>query len=185
VILAAGTAVVVVIAVVTDLPAPATHASTVASVQSTLQEIEGDVAPCSYALHESFSLEHDLTSGELSHTKQSLAKGFLQDDYDACSYTDDSLGDLASLGTAGSGTGASLTQIAANSLTWCVQDAFRTISYLVAITEHHDVNTDQNRITAEEASLNGKRSKVQLEMAALGQALKSNKLTQIRLWHAP
>ncbi|MGC2191488.1 MAG: hypothetical protein WA751_04070 [Candidatus Dormiibacterota bacterium] len=176
---------VLVVAVVTDLPGPATHAAAVASVQSTLQEIESDVAPCSYALDESFSLEHDLTSGNLSQSKQGLAKGFLQDDYDACSYTDDSLGDLASLGTAGSGTSAALTRIASTALTWCVQDAFRTIAYGVRITQHQDVVTNQKRLAAEELVLNVERGKVQSELAALGRQVRSNNLTRIKLWRAP
>jgi hypothetical protein len=184
-IVAAATVLVVLVAVVTDLPGPATHSATVDSVQSTLQEIAGDVAPCSYALKESFGLEHDLLSGDLSPSKQSLARGFLQDDYDACSYTDDSLGDLASLGTAGSGTGASLTRIASTSLTWCVQDAFRAIAYGVRLTQHEDVIANENRFTAEESVLNEQRSKVQSELAALGRQLKTTELTHIKLWQAP
>lgn len=183
--MAAGALVVVVLAVVTDLPGPATHAATVASVQSTLQEIEGDVAPCSYALKESFGLEDDLRSGDLSASKQSLAKGFLQDDYDACSYTDDSLGDLASLGTAGSGTSAALTRIASTSLTWCVQDAFRAIAYGVRLTQHDDVIANQKRLVAEESVLNVQRGKVQADLATLGHQLKTTKLTRIKLWQAP
>jgi hypothetical protein len=171
--------------VVTDLPGPSTHSATVASAQSTLQEIETDVAPCSYALHEAFGLEADLTNGHLSAAHRSLATGFLQDDYDACSYTDDSLGDLATLGTAGSGTSVALTQIAAASLTWCVQDAFIAISYLVHLSLRQDVATERARLSAEEVALNAQRTTVRSELAALGRQLKTSKLQSIKLWRAP
>jgi hypothetical protein len=157
----------------------------VANAQSILQEIESDVAPCSYALHQAFGLEADLARGNLSTSHRGLATGFLQDDYDACSYTDDSLGDLATLGTAGSGTSAALTQIAAASLNWCVQDAFMAISYLVHLSVHQDVVSDRARLSSDEVALNAQRSRVRFELAALERHLKTSKLQTIKLWRAP
>src|SRR5664279_3858443 len=89
-------AIVVVIgaSILIDLPRPISNAEDIASQTASLKEINNDVAPCGYAITETFLVHHDQVAGTLTPTDRQAATKMLTDDQTACSFTSGSIFDL-------------------------------------------------------------------------------------------
>jgi hypothetical protein len=75
----------IVIAVLVDLPVPASHSAQVANAAGVITEVNSDTAQCDAAVNESLTIYADLERHALSAVEAAQAPGFLRDDSSACS----------------------------------------------------------------------------------------------------
>ena len=89
--------VILVVTVLTDLPVPTSRSQDVSSERSVMSELNSDVAPCALAVRQALGIwdleaAHALTAADKSGTP-----GLLSDDQTACSFTNESIYDLANI----------------------------------------------------------------------------------------
>ena len=104
-------AVVVAVTVVTDLPQHASRSGQISDDTSVMTQLNTDVAPCSYALGESFAIYRDLTARTLTPSEDNQVPGLLGDDQMACSFTDDNIYQLSTIEVPGSAAGKYMGQL--------------------------------------------------------------------------
>lgn len=91
------TAVVVVVAaasIVSDLPHRITKAEDAASQNATLNEINGDIKPCAFAVKESFNFYNKDVAGKLTASEMTQIPPLLVGDQTACSFASQPVYDL-------------------------------------------------------------------------------------------
>jgi hypothetical protein len=126
-LVAGAVAVVLVVAVLSDLPVSTSRAQDISSERSVMQELNSDLAPCALAVHQAFGIwelqaAHTLTAGERAGTP-----GLLSDDQSACSLTDESIFDLSNIEVPGSPAGKHLGDLVSTATLWTTSDALRAI----------------------------------------------------------
>jgi hypothetical protein len=157
----------VAVAVITDLPAPDTHAQKVSDAKGFLTATYGYLDTCDAGLSEAFSIASQVARKQLSPADLMRVPDLLRDDNLACSYTNDDVYQLASMtiprALASSG------QFATALLSWVVPDAYgatKAISVLAsdprnaaASTQlvHFDAQLTKDRASAERALENMER----------------------------
>ena len=99
-LVSAGVVVVVGAAVISDLPTPTSRASDIQGETTVISEINTDVGPCVFSLHEALTLYAD-ESGRLSPANRAQIPGLLRDDQNACSYTNATIFDLSDISLLG------------------------------------------------------------------------------------
>src|SRR5580704_3446218 len=88
-------AVVVAITVVTDLPVSTSRAADISSEKGVLSELNTDLAPCAYAVHEAITIWGEQSAHSLSAADRATSASLLRDDQAACSYTNETIFDLS------------------------------------------------------------------------------------------
>jgi len=86
--------VVVAISVVIDLPRPITRAQDVASQNSSIDEINTDLADCTFAAKESFNFYNENLAGQLTKSDLAEVPTLLTGDETACSFASEPVYDL-------------------------------------------------------------------------------------------
>jgi hypothetical protein len=127
VLVTAGVVAVVVISVLVDLPRPTTLPQDVSAQTSVMNEVNGDVAGCAYAVRESFTIYQDMKTGSLSASDRSQVPTLLRDDQTACSFTNSSIFDLSSVEPPGSPAGKKIGQTVNVVTLWATSDALAAI----------------------------------------------------------
>ncbi|HUZ20345.1 MAG TPA: hypothetical protein VMU75_07235 [Acidimicrobiales bacterium] len=146
----AAVAVVVAVAVVTDLPRPATLASERADARSTILTIASDVSACAVAVTEALTIYRYERAGTLTRGDRSQAPGILADDENGCSYTNQSIVDLASMNISGAGVGRTLGVVASDALSWADPDGLTAIEAVSTLLDHPtDTKAQRNLVIAE------------------------------------
>ncbi len=74
------------ISVITDLPHHVTKAQDISQQNGVIKQINGDTAPCVFALKESFSFYRDEMNHTLAGGQPSTVKNYLLEDQTACSF---------------------------------------------------------------------------------------------------
>lgn len=128
VLLGGGIALILAIAVVTDLPTSATHASDVAAANAFVRLVNADLRPCGFAVQEAYAFRVDQLRGTLSATDRAALPSLLNDDEVACSYADASISDLTSIESPGTAAAGSLGDALSTSLQWVTFDALSAIN---------------------------------------------------------
>jgi hypothetical protein len=134
VLLGAGIAVVVVIAVLTDLPTSQSHASDVAAANAFVKEVNLDLQPCDYAVQEAYTFRQEQLDGTLSPENRAHLGSQLNDDAIACSYVDPSVTDLTSLDSPSTTASQPLGQMLAQSTLWVASDAQQAIGAIQTLS---------------------------------------------------
>jgi len=128
VLLGGGVALIVAIAVVTDLPTTATHASDVAAANAFVRQVNDDLRPCGFAVQEAYGFRMDQLRGTLTAMERAQLPSLLNDDEVACSYADASISDLTSIESPGTAASGPLGDALATSLQWVTFDALSAIN---------------------------------------------------------
>jgi hypothetical protein len=114
--------------ILVDLPRPVSNAEDVASQTASLKEINTDLAPCGYALQETFLIHHDQVAGTLTATDRSSATKMLVDDQTACSFTNGSIFDLTNnIQVQDTAAGKYIDRMLSVSTTWATSDALAAV----------------------------------------------------------
>jgi hypothetical protein len=137
VLVAAAVAVVVAASVVVDLPGKTTIAQDTAAQTSLMNEINGDISGCAYAVRETFLIYQDSRTGGLTASDRSRVPSLLRDDQTACSFTNSAIYDLANVEVPGSPAGKSIQQVVSVDTLWATSDA------LAAIEDVQSLNADR------------------------------------------
>ncbi len=111
-----------------DLPRHVSNAEDVASQTATLKEINTDVAPCGYAVNETFLIHHDQVAGTLTPTDRVSATKMLTDDQTACSFTNGSIFDLTNnIQVQDTAAGKYVDRMLSITTTWVTSDALAAV----------------------------------------------------------
>ena len=126
-LVAVAVAVVVAVTVITDLPVHTSRASDISSEQGVMSELNPDLAPCAYAVHEALTIWGDQNAHTLSAADERESGSLLTDDQNACSFTDESIFDLSNIEVPGSPAGKDMGDLVATSVLWTTSDALKAI----------------------------------------------------------
>jgi hypothetical protein len=120
--------VIAVITVLTDLPTSTSRASDISAERSVMSEVNSDLEPCAYGIHQALSIWALASTHRLSAADRAPTPGLLSDDQSACSLTNQSTYDLASnIQTPTTAAGKQLAQLIATATLWTTSDALRAI----------------------------------------------------------
>lgn len=89
-----GIIVVVAISVITDLPHPITKSEDASQQNGVIKQINGDIAPCVYALKESFSFYREEVAHTLATSNLKVVKNYLLQDQTVCSFASGPVSDM-------------------------------------------------------------------------------------------
>jgi hypothetical protein len=135
--IAAAVLVIALITVLTDLPTPTSRASDIAAERSVMTEVNSDLQPCAYAIHQALGLWALQAAHRLTPAERAPTPGLLSDDQSACSFTNQGINDLATnIQVPGTSAGRELSNVIATAMLWTTSDALRAIE---------DVQTLMNR----------------------------------------
>lgn len=137
-LLAATVFVIVAIAVITDLPTPASHASQIAAADAFIKEVNTDLAPCDYAIHEAYGFRADQLDGTLSASDAARLPTLLRDDEMACSYAGPTISDLTSIESPGTVANEPLGEMLATATQWATFDALSAIDVIQKLIQQPD-----------------------------------------------
>jgi hypothetical protein len=123
-----GVVVVLAVTVISDLPVHGSAAANVSAGRGVMTEVNTDIAPCAFAIKESFSIHTEQIAGSLTSLGEREAPSLLRDDLAACSFTDDSIFQLSSIEVPGSSAGRKLGDLVSTATLWATSDAIGAIS---------------------------------------------------------
>jgi hypothetical protein len=89
-----GIIVVVAISVITDLPHPITRAEDASQQNGVIKQINGDTAPCVYAINESFNFYRQELAHTLAVSNLGVVKNYLLEDQTICSFASGPVSDM-------------------------------------------------------------------------------------------
>lgn len=140
VLVGAGLAVVLAITVITDLPVHTSRAADISSEKGVLSELNTDLAPCAYAVHEAITIWGEQTARTLSAADRATSVSLLRDDQAACSYTNETIFDLSNIEVPGSPAGKDMGNLVATATLWTTSDALQAIEAVQALMHNgHEV----------------------------------------------
>jgi len=166
----AGVVVVVGAAVISDLPTPTSRASDIQGESTVIGEINTDVAPCVFSVHEALTLYVD-ESGTLSAADRGRIPDLLRDDQNACSYTNANIFDLSDIDLLGTAAGKQVGQALNTATVWATSDALAAIEAVQSLTSNPADRKARSTLRADQRLLAADRDKATSEIAAAGRLL--------------
>ena len=125
--IAAVAIVILLVTVLTDLPVSTSRASDISSERSVMSEVNSDLSPCSYAVHQALGIWKLQAAHQLSAADRAPTPGLLADDQSACSFSNEGIYDLANIQVPGTPAGKELGQLVATVTLWTTSDALRAV----------------------------------------------------------
>lgn len=158
VMLASFVVVVIAIAVVTDLPTPASRASQVTAANAFIAEVNTDLAPCDYSLTQAYGIRADQLDGTLPADETSNVPSLLRDDEMACSYAGPTISDLTTIESPGTVAGRPLGQMLSVATQWATYDALGAVDEIQDLFMDPGNTKDAAKLTADTTQLLADRS---------------------------
>jgi hypothetical protein len=169
-----GGIVVLAITVISDLPVHGSLAANISAGQSVMSEVNSDVAPCAFAVKESFSIHADEVAGSLTPSDRHEAPALMRDDLAACSFTDNSIFDLSNIEVPGSAAGKRLGDVVDTVTLWATSDALGAITDLqVLLNQPKDASAKQD-LASRETALAADRADAFADISAADQILSAH-----------
>jgi len=178
-------AAIIAVAVITDLPGNTTNSSNISEARSTIAEISTDVAPCNLGLTEAIGFYRDVRSGHITAGHRAQIPALIRDDYQACSYTNAQIVDLAGIDMPTSATGKSLNAIATSVLVWCDPDALAAIGAITTLIASPSNSTAASTLAKAERLLASDREHAYNGIASLAHTLGASMKSTLKLTKAP
>jgi hypothetical protein len=125
--IAAVAIVILLITVLSDLPTGTSRASDISAERSVMSELNSDLQPCAYSVHQALGIWAAAANHHLSAADRAPTPGLLSDDQSACSFTNESTFDLTDIQVPGTPAGKALGQVVATATLWTTSDALRAI----------------------------------------------------------
>ncbi|HWD54580.1 MAG TPA: hypothetical protein VG346_05625, partial [Acidimicrobiales bacterium] len=119
--------VILLITVLSDLPTSTSRASDISAERSVMSELNSDLQPCAYAVHQALGIWTLAAAHQLSAADRAPIPGLLSDDQSACSFTSQGIFDLANIQVPGTPAGKELGQLVATATLWTTSDSLRII----------------------------------------------------------
>jgi hypothetical protein len=131
--IAAVAIVILLITVLTDLPVGTSRADDISAERSVMSEVNSDLSPCSYGVHQALGIWDLQAAHQLSAADRAPTPGLLGDDQSACSFTNEGIYDLANIQVPGTPAGKELGQMVATVTLWTTSDSLRAIEDVQAL----------------------------------------------------
>jgi hypothetical protein len=183
-LISAALVIVVAVTVLTDLPQHNSRSGQITDDTSVMSQVNSDIGPCSYALGESLTIYHDVNARTLTPSQVDQVPGLLQDDQNACSFTDDSIYQLSTIDIPGSASGKYMGQVVNTVTLWATSDALAAIEEIQAIDANPADTTARSRLSHFEQVLTHDRAQAESELGAADSLLQTHlpalNLTQVR-----
>ncbi len=129
-----GIVLVVAISVVTDLPRHVTNAQDISQQNAVIKQINGDTAPCVFALKESFSFYRSERNHTLLAANLPVVKNYLLEDQTACSFASGPVYDMTNnIQPIDTAAGKKVDSAMAATVKWITYDA---VGAIVAIRNY-------------------------------------------------
>jgi len=133
-IITAGAIIIAILSILSDLPSHVTVAQDAASQTTTLKTINADLAPCDFAVTESFMILTDKIEGTLTTSATNLAPALLKNDQTACSFTSGPIVDLGNnIDVEGTPAGRYISRALTDSIIWASSYALAAIDDVSAL----------------------------------------------------
>lgn len=158
VLLSTAVTAIVAVTVITDLPTTTTRSGEIATARSAIAEISSDAEPCNLGMTESFGFYTDVTTGHITAAHRAQIPALIRDDLAACSYTNQSIDDLAAIDTHGTAWAHQVNGIANDVLLWCDPDALTAIGEITTLLDHPRDSAATARLLAAERLLTSDRT---------------------------
>jgi hypothetical protein len=172
VLVSAAVIVVAAVTVVTDLPTATSLSSQLGADKAVMKQINADLAPCAFAANESFTIYRDQQDHSLSKSDLGRVPGLLNDDQEACSFTSESIYDLASdVDIPDSSSGKPLGQMAGTVTLWATSDALSAIESIQALSSDAGDKSALNQLVKEEGLLSSDRAQAEAQLRAADKVL--------------
>jgi hypothetical protein len=164
--------VVLAVSVITDLPRHITTAQDAAEQNDSIHQINTDVAPCVFAVQQSFSFYQEQVNGTLSAAHLKQVPALLVGNQTACSFASGGIYDLTNNiqvndTTAGKHIDSMLSAI----VTWSTSDALGAIEDIQYLFAHPGNTVKIKKLTLREALLAQDKVKIDGDFAAAEQIL--------------
>jgi|GEM_PF-5826163 len=121
---------ILVVTVLTDLPAPDNRASDIAAAKTVIGQTSTDLAPCANATGEAFQLYGFQTAGTITGYERANASQWLAQDIVACSFANAQVFDLSNVDVPGTSSGKELGDMLSWATQWATSD---TLNAMIAI----------------------------------------------------
>jgi hypothetical protein len=165
--IAAAILVIALITVLTDLPTATSRSSDIAAERSVMSEVNSDLQPCAYAIHQALGIWALQADHRLSAAERAPTPGLLSDDQSACSFTNQGIYDLSNIQVPGTPAGKEVGQLVATAMLWTTSDSLRAIEDVQTLMNHPNDAAVVRDLSKEEAQLaSDRRSAVAEENAA-------------------
>ena len=141
-----GIIVVVAVSVITDLPHPLSKSEDASQQNAVIKLINGDAAPCIYALNESYSFYRDEISHSLTTSNLKTVKNYLLQDQTVCSFASGPISDMTnSIQVSHTNPGKKVDAALSSVVKWLTYDGVATIldieAYFAKVPFHMNVTS--------------------------------------------
>jgi len=158
-VIGAAVAAIVLITVLSDLPVGTSRASDIGAERSVMSEVNTDLAPCAYAIHQAVGIWNLQATHDLSPAHRASTPGLLGDDQSACSFTNEDVFDLSNVQVPQTTAGKQLGQMVATATLWTTSDALRAIEDVQTLMNDpgngaalHSLSVAETRLAADRGS---------------------------------
>jgi len=169
------------VSVITDLPRHITKAQDASEQNDSIHQINTDVAPCVFAVQQSFNFYQEHVTGKLSAANLKQVPALLVGDQTACSFASGGVYDLTNnIQVNDTKAGKHIDRMLSVIVTWSTSDALAAIEDIQYLFTHPGNTAKIARLTSREALLAQDKVKIDAEFKAaedvLGIALKKPKI---------
>lgn len=173
--------VVVGVSIITDLPHPISKTEDIAAQNASMHQINTDIAPCVYAIKESFNFYNEDVAGTLSSSKLKTVRTYLVADQSACSFTSGQIYDLTNnIQVLDTTAGKKIDQMLSGIVLWITSDALAAIEAIQYLIDHPGDSATIAKLAKAEGLLAADRVKIYSDFDAaqsvLGPTLKTPKI---------
>ena len=158
--------IILLITVLTDLPASTSRAEDISAERSVMTEVNNDLAPCAFGLNQAIGIWKLQVAHQLTAADRAPTPGLLSDDQSACSFTSEGIYDLSNIQVPGTPAGKHLGQMVGIATLWTTSDALRTIEDVQTLMANPNDVAARHNLTVEEAQLGSDRRNALAEEGA-------------------
>ncbi len=156
-----GIVIVAGISIITDLPHPITKAEDASQQNGVIKQINGDAAPCVYAINESFNFYRQEVAHTLAASNLSVVRNYLLEDQTICSFASGPVSDMTNnIEISDTKPGKKIDAALASTVKWITYDGVGAIldirNYFLKAPFHVDTASlakYQNMLAADRAAV--------------------------------
>jgi len=149
---------IVAISVVIDLPRPITKSQDVSSQDASIKEMNTDLAPCAFAVKETFHIYNLDVAGKLTSSDRAAVPTLLTGDETACSFASEPVFDLTNnLQVDDTASGRHIDQMKNAVQTWMTDYALAAIKDVQYLFDHPGDAATIRHLTKQEVQLAAER----------------------------